>query len=646
VPSPTNVDQPVAPASLEGSAKGRASGTIHGHAKASVVGLGLAALGVVFGDIGTSPLYTLKTVLDLAGGKPDPATVLGILSLLLWTLMIVTTVKYVAVAMSLDNDGEGGILALMSLVGIRKHRPLIIALGLFGAALIYGDGAVTPAISVLSALEGLNMVTPAFQPYVLPTAVVILIGLFAIQPLGTERIGKAFGPVMGIWFLALAVLGLTGLWHNPSVFAAVNPLYGLRFIASGGFTAFLVLGGVFLCVTGAEALYADMGHFGPTPIRLSWLGIVFPSLILNYAGQAAIVLDGAPTDGNVFFRLCPGWFLIPMVLLATLATIIASQSIITGAFSMTRQAIQLGWLPRLAVKQTSSEGYGQIYVGSVNWLLMIVTVALALGFRKSDNLASAYGIAVSLTMLMTSVLLFIAMREVWNWSVAAAGALAALFMVVDAAFFSANLVKVVDGGYVPLLLAAAIYGVMWIWHHGAEAVQARLAEDLMPVEGFTARMVAQQTPRVPGTAVFLTRQDLDVPPVLLWHLVHNRALHADLVVLTITTSATPWIDGNERLSIKELAPHFWRARATFGFMERPDIPAVIDGMKQHGCGADMGDVTYYVGHSTIIPRDDGQGLPRWQEAIYAALERNATHVGDFLRLPQDRTVELGREVAI
>jgi len=646
VPSPATVDQPVAPASPDVSANSRASGAIHGHPKGSVVGLGLAALGVVFGDIGTSPLYTLKTVLDLAGGKPDPATVLGILSLLLWTLMIITTVKYVTVAMSLDNDGEGGILALMSLVGIKKHRPLIIALGLFGAALIYGDGAVTPAISVLSALEGLNMVTPAFQPYVLPTTVVILIGLFAIQPLGTERIGKAFGPVMSLWFLALAVLGLTGIWHNPSVFVAVNPLYGLRFIASGGFTAFLVLGGVFLCVTGAEALYADMGHFGPKPIRLSWLGIVFPCLILNYAGQAAIVLDGAPTGGNIFFRLCPGWFLIPMVLLATLATIIASQSIITGAFSMTRQAIQLGWLPRLAVKQTSSEGYGQIYVASVNWLLMIVTVALALGFRKSDHLASAYGIAVSLTMLMTSVLLFIAMREVWNWSVAAAGAVAALFMVVDAAFFSANLVKVVDGGYVPLLLAAAIYGVMWIWHHGAKAVEARLAENLIPVEGFTARTVAQQTPRVPGTAVFLTRQDLDVPSVLLWHLAHNRALHADLVVLTITTSATPWTDGNERLSVKELAPHFWRARATFGFMERPDIPAVIDGMKQHGCGADMGDVTYYVGHSTIIPRDDGQGLPRWQEAIYAALERNATHVGDFLRLPQDRTVELGREVAI
>ena len=627
-------------------ADGHESSTIHGHSKASLAGLGLAALGVVFGDIGTSPLYTLKTVLDFAGGKPDPATILGILSLVLWTLTIITTVKYVTVAMSLDNDGEGGILAVMSLVGIKKHRPLIVATGLFGAALIYGDGAVTPAISVLSALEGLNMVTPAFQPYVLPAAVVILIALFAAQPLGTERIGKAFGPIMGIWFLVMAVLGLVGLWHHPAVFAAVNPLYGFRYLFSGGLMSFLVLGGVFLCVTGAEALYADMGHFGPTPIRLSWLALVFPSLILNYAGQAAIVLDGAPTDGNIFFRLAPGWVLIPLIGLATVATIIASQSIITGAFSMTRQAIQLGWLPRLAVKQTSSEGYGQIYVGSVNWLLMIVTVALVLGFRKSDNLASAYGIAVSLTMLMTSVLLFIAMREIWHWNVVAAGGVAAVFLIVDAAFFSANLAKVADGGYVPLLLACAVYGVMWLWHHGAEAVQKRLAEDLMPIEDFTAQTVARQTPRVAGTAVFLTRQDRDVPAVLIWHLMHNRSLHTDLIVLTVSGAAVPWIDADKQLDIKELTPRFWRAHATFGFMERPDIPAIIERMKQHGCGADMEDITYYVGHSTVTHRDDGQGLPRWQEAIYATLERNSTHVGDFLRLPQDKTVELGRQVAI
>ncbi len=625
---------------------GRGSSTIHGHSKASLAGLGLAALGVVFGDIGTSPLYTLKTVLDLAGGKHDPATILGILSMVLWTLMIITTVKYVTIAMSLDNDGEGGILAVMSLVGIKKHRPVIVAIGLFGAALIYGDGAVTPAISVLSALEGLNMVAPAFQPYVLPAAVIILVALFVAQPLGTERIGKAFGPIMGMWFAVLAILGLIGILHHPSVFAAVNPLYGLRFLFSGGMTAFLVLGGVFLCVTGAEALYADMGHFGPTPIRISWLAIVFPSLILNYAGQAAIVLDGAPTDGNIFYRLCPGWFLIPMVFLATLATIIASQAIITGAYSMTRQAIQLGWLPRLAVKQTSSEGYGQIYVGSVNWLLMIVTVALALGFRKSDNLASAYGIAVSMTMLMTTVLLFIAMREIWRWNVVAAGAVASVFLIVDAAFFSANLVKVADGGYVPLLLACAVYGVMWLWHHGTQAVQKRFAEDLMAIEDFTAQTVAKQTPRVPGTAVFLTRQDRDVPAVLIWHLLHNRALHTDLIVLTVKGAAVPWSDADKQLEVKELAPRYWRARATFGFMERPDIPAVIERMKNHGCGADLEDITYYVGHSTVTHRDEGQGLPRWQEAIYAMLERNSTHVGDFLRLPQDKTVELGRQVAI
>ncbi len=626
--------------------KDAGSNKIHGHSKTSVVGLGLAALGVVFGDIGTSPLYTLKTVLDLAGGKPDPATILGVLSLIFWTLMIITTLKYVTVAMSLDNDGEGGILAVMSLVGIKRHRPLIVAIGLLGAALIYGDGAVTPAISVLSALEGLNMVTPAFQPYVLPGAVVILIALFALQPLGTERIGKAFGPIMLCWFLMMALLGLVGILRHPSIFAAVNPLYGLHYLFSGGLTAFLVLGGVFLCVTGAEALYADMGHFGPWPIRISWLAIVFPSLVLNYAGQAAIVLEGAPTDGNIFFRLAPAWLLVPMIVLATIATIIASQSIITGAFSMTRQAIQLGWLPRLAVKQTSSEGYGQIYVGSVNWLLMIVTVALVLGFRKSDNLASAYGIAVSLTMLMTTVLLFIAMREIWHWNVVAAGLVAAVFLVVDTTFFSANLVKVADGGYIPLLLACVIYGLMWLWHHGTEAVQKRLSEDLMPIEDFTAQTVANQTPRVPGTAVFMTRQDRDIPTVLIWHLLHNKSLHTNLIVLTVEATAVPWIEEDKRLDIKELAPRFWRAHAVFGFMERPDIPAVIDRMKNHGCGADMTDVTFYVGHSTVTHRDDGQGIPRWQEAIYAMLERNSTHVGDFLRLPQDRTVELGRQVAI
>jgi KUP system potassium uptake protein len=357
----------------------------------------------------------------------------------IWTLIIVTTVKYVAVAMSIDNDGEGGILALLSLLGVKRGtRPVIIAVGLFGAALIYGDGAITPAISVLSALEGLNIAAPAFAPYVLPASVLILIALFAIQPQGTARIGSAFGPIMALWFMTIAVLGIWGIAQHPAVLFAIDPRYGVSYLLSGGLVGFLVLGGVFLCVTGAEALYADMGHFGARPIRLAWSAIVFPGLVLNYAGQAALVLEGAPVSDNIFYRLCRSFLLLPLIVLATLATIIASQSIITSAFSMTRQAIQLGWLPRLQITQTSAAGYGQIYVGSVNWLLMLVTLGLTIGFGKSDNLAAAYGIAVSATMLLTSALLFIAMREQWGWSIAAAGMVAGTFAVVDATFFAAN----------------------------------------------------------------------------------------------------------------------------------------------------------------------------------------------------------------
>jgi KUP system potassium uptake protein len=621
--------------------------TIHGYSTSSLPSLGLAALGIVFGDIGTSPLYALKTAFDVTGGKPEPVAILGVLSLVIWTLLIITTLKYVTVAMSIGNDGEGGILALMSLIGLKKKkRRTIVTVGLIGAALIYGDGAVTPAISVLSALEGLNMATESFQPYVLPGAVAILVLLFAAQPLGTALIGKAFGPIMALWFLALAAMGISGILHHPAVFAALSPAYGIEYLTSGGLKGFLVLGAVFLCVTGAEALYADMGHFGPKPIRMAWLCVAFPSLILNYAGQAAILLDGASTDGNIFYRLCPEPLLIPLVILATIATIIASQAIITGAFSMTKQAIRLGWLPRLTVRQTSDEGYGQIYVGSVNWVLMIATVALTLGFKKSDNLASAYGIAVSLTMLMTSVLLFIAMREIWKWSLPAAGALAAFFLLVDTAFVGANLIKIVDGGYVPLLLAAAVYGTMWIWHRGSEAVARRQEQSQLPVADFIAQTIAHKTPRVPGTAVFLTRTGRDVPPVMVWHLEHNRALHKQLLVLTVSTASVPRIATSKHLSIEELAPNFWRADAVFGFMEHPDIPVLLATATDHGCGIDLSDVTYYVGHETIIHRDDGKGLPRWHEAAYAFMQRNSSYVGDVLRLPQDRTVEVGRQVAI
>ena len=607
----------------------------------------LAALGVVFGDIGTSPLYTLKTVLALTGERPDPSVTLGALSLVIWTLVVVTTIKYVAIAMRIDNDGEGGILALMALLGVkRERRPTIVAVGLFGAALIYGDGAITPAISVLSALEGLAIATPQLQPYIVPAAVAILVALFAIQPQGTARIGRAFGPVMTVWFVTIAALGIYGILKHPSVLAAINPVYGFRYLFSGGAGAFLVLGGVFLCVTGAEALYADMGHFGARPIRLAWSALVFPSLVLNYAGQAALVLNGEPTSDNIFYRLCPSALLIPLVVLATVATVIASQAVITGAFSMTRQAIQLGWLPRLHITQTSAEGYGQIYVGVVNRLLMIVTVGLTIGFGKSDNLAAAYGIAVSATMLMTSVLLFIAMREIWQWSLPAAGALAGAFLIIDAAFFCANLTKILEGGFVPLVLAGCVYFVMVVWHVGAVAVARRLYERVMPIKEFMAKVEHGRIPRVPGTAVFLTRAPKDAPPVLVWHLKHNRSLHEHLFILTVAIQPIPWIRNAERLAVEEIAPNLWRLSARYGFMERPDIPALLAQARAHGCKVDLSDVTYYVGHETVVHREDGKALPEWIEGLFALMQRNSVHVSDFFRIPPDNVVEIGRQISI
>jgi KUP system potassium uptake protein len=608
--------------------------------------LGLAALGVVFGDIGTSPLYTFQTILHMSRA-PGANSILGALSLIFWTLVIVTSVKYVSFAMRVDNDGEGGILALMALLGLKKQqRAGIIAAGLFGAALIYGDGAITPAISVLSALEGLNMVTPAVEPYIVPLAVAILVGLFAIQSKGTAWIGQAFGPVMLLWFAAMAAMGVAGIARHPSVLAAIDPRYGIHYLFSHGFHGFLVLGGVFLCVTGAEALYADMGHFGRRPIRLAWFAIVFPSLLLNYAGQAALVLEGAPIEGNIFYRLCPPALLIPLVVLATLATIIASQAIITGAFSMTRQAIQLGWLPRLLIKQTSSEGYGQIYVRVVNWLLMAVTVSLTIAFGKSDNLAAAYGIAVSLTMLMTSVLLFIAMREIWGWGLVAAGSVAGFFLVVDAAFFLANLTKVAEGGYVPLLLALVVYVLMWTWHRGVAAVAARMQEALVPVPAFLAKIKADGIARVPGTAVFLTRTLRDIPPLMAWHVEHNRALHRKLFVLRVSVLQVPWVSEEDRLTVAEVAPDFWRAEALFGFMEHPNIPRLLQRSTELGCTIDLHDVTYYVGHNSVLRRSDQRNLPAWQQELFTAMERNAAHVSDVFSLPGDQVVEIGRQISI
>lgn len=609
------------------------------------LGLAVGALGVVFGDIGTSPLYTLKTVLDLTGGNAAP-TILGVVSLLVWTLIIVTGVKYAGFAMRIDNDGEGGILALMALLGVKRYkRPLLVAIGLFGAALIYGDGAITPAISVLSALEGLTIVERSLQPYVLPLAVAVLLALFLVQPLGTARIGRAFGPVMALWFVSIAVLGIGGVARHPAVLWALNPWYAVEYLLHGGHGAFAVLGGVFLCVTGAEALYADMGHFGARPIKLSWGALVFPSLVLNYAGQGAIVLAGAPTEGNIFYRLCPSAWLMPLVLLSTVATIIASQSIITGAFSMTRQAIQLGWMPRLKVTQTSDEGYGQIYVGTVNWLLMLATLGLTLAFRKSDNLAGAYGIAVSATMLLTSALLYTAMRDIWKWGLAASVAVAAVFFVVDGSFFASNMLKLLEGGYVPLLLATAVYAVMFIWHRGLVAMAKRVHENPVPVAAFFAGIERDGVARVPGTAVFLTRVKDATPPVMLWYVRHSHALHEKVIAVTLETASVPRIAPQERIQLAQPVRNFWVATVCYGFMERPDMPDLMRQLAVRGCGVVPEKLTYFVGSERVVPREAG-GLPRWMEAIFSFLLRNAMHMPDYLNVPRDQLIDLGRQISI
>lgn len=616
-------------------------------AKASSAALAVGALGVVFGDIGTSPLYTLKTALGVLDGNATPDRILGLLSLVFWTMIVITTIKYVIVAMSIDNDGEGGILALMSLLGVkRRHRPAIAVAGLLGAALIYGDGAITPAISVLSAVEGINLAAPSLAHHVVPIAVAILAGLFAVQPLGTARIGATFGPIMTLWFLTIGALGLWGLAQEPAVLRAINPYYGLVFLAEVRLHSLFVLGGVFLCVTGAEALYADMGHFGKWPIRAAWSLIAFPCLMLNYAGQCAIVLRGATITDNIFYRLCPQPLLIPLVILATVATVIASQSIISGAFSMSRQAIQLGWLPRIRIKQTSERGFGQIYIGVVNWLLMLVTIALTVLFHKSDNLAAAYGIAVSATMLMTSCLLFVAMREIWHWPVAASAALAGLFLLVDSAFVVANSLKIVDGGYVPLLLAAVVYGVMVVWHRGSLAVASQLAQATVSVPELLADVKARGVPRVPGTAVFLTSTTTGVPPLMLWHLQQNRSLHQHIVVLTVLSESRPRTPAAERLAVTAEGENFWRLTAQYGFIERPDLPSLLREAHDRGCDISLDDLVYYVGHESVVPRERGEALPAWQEALFAAMLRNASHVTDYFRLPSRQVVEIGRQIPI
>ncbi|HXY05330.1 MAG TPA: potassium transporter Kup [Burkholderiaceae bacterium] len=604
----------------------------------------VGALGVVYGDIGTSPLYTLKTAYEAAGGASVDIA-LGLLSLIIWTLIIITSVKYVALVMRADNDGEGGILALMAHLALKGHeRPLVVGIGILGAAMLYGDGAITPAISVLSALEGLKLPAPAVAPFVLPAAVLILLALFAFQRSGTSAIGRLFGPIMVVWFLCIAVLGVTAIALHPGVLRALWPGYAVQYLATHGFTGFTVLGSVFLCATGAEALYADMGHFGARPIRVGWYSLVFPALTLSYAGQTALVLDrGLRSDDNPFFLLAPGWAQLPLVALATLATIIASQAIISGVFSMTRQAIQLDLCPRLSVTQTSEVGYGQIYIGVVNWLLMLFTLGLTLGFGSSDNLSAAYGIAVSITMLLTTLLMFRVMHEQWRWGLALVVAIAAPLFLVDLSFATANLTKVREGGWVPLVAGAIIFCVLQAWRSGRKEMLRQLERETLPLSAFLGSLA--EIPRVPGTAVYLARR-LDIVPLALLHsLKHYAVLHERNVMLHVLTEQSPRVPARDRMQISTLAPGFYRIILRYGFMEYPDLPAALAHCSLEGQGFDMMRTTFFLSRETV-ERKRGHGLKGLARRLFTWMHRNATDATEFFRIPRNRIVELGARIEL
>ena len=613
------------------------------------LGLGLAALGIVYGDLGTSPLYTYQTLVGSVGGHPDTRAAIGLLSLVVWALVITVSLKYCVLVMRADNKGEGGILALMSLLPENvagRGAAVLTAMGLFGAALIYGDGIITPAISVLSAIEGINVATSALKPYVLPTALVILVILFAAQKFGTARIGKVFGPIMLVWFATIAILGALQIARRPGVIMAVDPRYALGFLGSHGWQSFIVLGGVFLAVTGGEALYADMGSIGRRPIRLVWFALVLPALLLSYAGQTALLLERPDLTDNPFFALAPIWMVVPLVVLATAATIIASQAIITGAFSLTRQAMQLGWFPGLRIRQTSDEEYGQIYVPLVNWAMMVCTLLLTYGFGSSDRLAGAYGTAVSTTMLLTTALLYNVMRDVWRWSVPAAAAVAGVFLVVDLTFFAANLLKLLDGGFIPLLLGALIFTIMVCWRHGIDALRRRLQEKEESPQHFLARLDDGQIPRVPGTAVFLSRTEALVPPVLVRHVLNFKALQETIIGLTVMFEQVPRMADKDRATVRQVGKGLWHVSIRYGFMEMPNLTEALTAALEHGCPLDTNDAVFFAAHDEVVRSENSPRLWGATRLLFAFMYRNALRAPDRFDLPADRFLELSRQVAL
>ena len=620
--------------------------------KPRVAALAVGALGIVFGDIGTSPLYALRECFTGEHGvAPTHDNVLGVLSLIFWALIIVVSVKYVVFVMRADNRGEGGILALMALAMQRKRgeevkvRPVVVTLGLFGAALLYGDGLITPAISVLSAVEGLSVATPLFEDYIRPLAIIILVGLFLLQRRGTAGIGAIFGPFMVVWFLSLAALGIKELVMYPSVLGALSPGMGVRFFLENRGHGFLVLGGVFLSVTGGEALYADMGHFGVKPIKWAWFTLVLPSLMLNYMGQGALLLRDPHTARNPFFLLAPDWALYPLVIISTGAAVIAAQALISGAFSITQQAIQLGYTPRLEVVHTSAEAQGQIYLPGVNWALLVGIILLVMGFKSSTNLAAAYGIAVTTTMTITTVLAYVVARERWNVSRAVALPIAGVFLLVDLSFFGANAVKIAAGGWFPLVLALGVFTLMTTWKRGRDILATRLRASSMPLPQLLGSFGDHPPVRVPGTAIFMTGNAEGTPPALLHNLKHNKVIHEQVMLLTIASEDVPHVPPEERVEIIRLEEGFVRVIARYGFMENPSIPDILKRAREKGLQFNLMGTSFFLGRETLIPSKK-PGMAMWREALFAWMSRNARSATSYFRIPPNRVVELGAQVEL